>query len=204
MFYNPLTSHHGLPHDPFKGLVVPRPIAWITSLSAGGILNVAPYSHYNIVSSSPPAIMFAPDSNASPDTRKDTHRNIEETGDFVVNIVTAENCEQMNITSGEFPSDVSEADVAGLAILPSNNVKAPRLAASPVHLECRHVISLGLPTHGRKNQQSIIIGQVVGIHIDERVMTDGIVDIAKLKPVTRLGYMDYAVVEQTFRMRRPK
>jgi flavin reductase (DIM6/NTAB) family NADH-FMN oxidoreductase RutF len=109
----------------------------------------------------------------------------------------------MNITSGEFPADVSEADVAGLATLPSTNIKVPRLQASPIHLECRHVISLGLPTHGRKNRQSIVIGQVVGIHIDERVMTDGIVDIAKLKPVSRLGYMDYAVIEQTFRMRRP-
>jgi flavin reductase (DIM6/NTAB) family NADH-FMN oxidoreductase RutF len=203
MFYNPLTSHHGLPHDPFKGLVVPRPIAWITSLSAAGVLNVAPYSHYNIVSSSPPAIMFAPDSNDSPDRRKDSHRNVEETGEFVVNIVTAENCEQMNVTSNAFPPDVSEADLAGLATLPSTNVKVPRLAASPIHLECRHVISLVLPTSGRKNRQSVVIGQVVGIHIDERVMTNGLVDISKLKPVTRLGYMDYAIIEQTFRMHRP-
>ena len=205
MFYNPLTSHHGLPHDPFKGLVVPRPIAWITSLSSAGILNVAPYSHYNIVSSNPPAIMFAPDSNNSPDKRKDSHRNIEDTGEFVVNIVTAENCQKMNLTSAEFGPDVSEATVAGLSTLPSTNVKVPRLADSPIHLECRHVISLGLPNHGgRTNRQSIVIGQVVGIHIDERVMTDGLVDIGKLKPVSRLGYMEYAVVERTFTMPRPK
>ena len=204
MFYDPLKSDHGLPHDPFKGLVGPRPIAWITSLSLDGVLNVAPYSHYNIVSGQPPAIMFAPDSNKSPDKRKDSHRNVEDTGEFVVNIVTYDNYKKMNITSAEYPPDVSEAEIAGLELLPSKKIRVPRLAASPVHLECRHLMSIALPNHGvNTNRQSIVIGQVVGIHIDESVLTNGIVDIAKLQPVSRLGYLDYAVVRETFKMPRP-
>lgn len=198
MHYDPRHDPHGLPHDPFYALVVPRPIGWITSVSADGVVNLAPYSFFNAVSSHPPIVMF------SSSGRKDTLNNIEKTGEFVCSIATWDLREAMNQTSGRYPPDVSEPEVVGLEMAPSVLVAPPRVQASPVALECRYLRSIELTTgEGAPVDGTMVLGEVVQIHIDERVLTDGRVDLAKIRPIARLGYMDYSVVDTIFTMRRP-
>jgi flavin reductase (DIM6/NTAB) family NADH-FMN oxidoreductase RutF len=204
VFYEPGKQDHGLPRDPFRSLVVPRPIAWITSRSLAGVVNLAPYSHFNICAVQPPAVMFAAGTGRGTDPRKDSQRNAEETGEFVVNVATFDLREQMNLSSAETPATVSEVPLVGLSLVPSRIVQAPRIAESPVQLECKHLMTVSLPCERPgEPRNAMVIGQVVGIHISDAVLTDGFVDIAKLKPVARLGYMDYAVITSAFTMLRP-
>lgn len=203
MFYEP-GQPHGLPRDPFRSLVVPRPIAWITSLDSNGIVNVAPYSHFNICSAEPPTIMFSAGASTRSETKKDSQRNAEQGGEFVVNIVTYAMREVMNRTSAEVAPTSSEANLYGLATSPSQMVKPPRLADSPVQLECKYLMTVTLPPAKMGDPVGgIVFGRVVGIHISDDVLTDGMVDIRKLRPVARLGYMDYAVIDEVFAMPRP-
>ena len=198
MHYDPRHDHHGLPYDPFYALVVPRPIGWITSVSEEGVVNLAPYSFFNAVSSHPPVVMF------SSSGRKDSLRNIEKTGEFVCSLATWDLREAMNQTSGHYAPDVSEPEVAALEMAPSILVAPPRVEASPVALECRYLRSIELTTsEGAAVDGTVVLGEVVQIHIDERVLTDGRVDLAKVRPIARLGYMDYTVVDTIFSMRRP-
>jgi flavin reductase (DIM6/NTAB) family NADH-FMN oxidoreductase RutF len=198
MYYDPRKKNHNLPHDPFTALVVPRPIGWISTIGRSGIVNLAPYSFFNAVSGRPPMVMF------SSIERKHSQRNAEETGEFVANLAIYELREEMNLTSAVVDEDVSEAELAGLELVPSVAVKPPRVKRSPVALECQYVetIHLRSPT-GEPFQGCMIIGQVVGIHIDDSVIVDGYVDIAKMMPVSRLGYMEYTAVDRTFVMMRP-
>ncbi len=204
MYYEPGRMDHGLRHDPFKSLVVPRPIGWISTLDRDGVANLAPYSFFNAVSTNPHVVMFCPGARRASDPHKDSRRNAEETGEFVVNIVTEALREQMNLTSADFAPDVDEMARAGLEPLPSRRVKAPRVAGSPIHFECVYLQTVVLPSDDPVTAAAIVLGQVVGIHIDEAVMTDGIVDISKFRPIARLGYMDYTVVDNVFTMLRPK
>lgn len=199
MFYETARNDHGLPHDPFKAIVAPRPIGWISSVSAKGEINLAPYSYFNGVSSQPPCVMFASEG------RKDSIANVAETGEFVCNLATWDLREQMNATSATLPRDVNEMEVAGLAAAPSRLVKPPRVAASPCALECRlvRIVSLGDDDPALADRH-IVIGKVVGVHIDERFIKDGMLDTAAMRPIARCGYRNYAVVLDQFEMVRPK
>ncbi len=197
LFYETDDNGHGLKHDPFKALVAPRPIGWISSLSADGIVNLAPYSFFNGVSDRPPFVMF------SSSGRKDSLVNIEATGEFVCSLATYELKDQMNATSAAVGPEVDEMALAGLTPAPCKLVKPPRVAESPVALECRHFKTIPLPGKDDGEGYIIIIGQVVGIHIDEAVIVDGKIDVTRLRPIARLGYMDYSVVDAVFSMQRP-
>ena len=199
MFYSTDENNHGLKHNPFKALVAPRPIGWISSLSAEGVINLAPYSFFNGISDIPPFVMF---SSAG---HKDSLRNIEETGEFVCSLATYDLKDQMNMTSADVGPEVDEMALAGLTPASSNLVKPPRVAESPVALECTFFDSILLPGSDDPEQEGyiVVIGRVVGIHLDESVITDGLVDMTKLRLIARLGYMDYTVVDNVFSMDRP-
>lgn len=199
MFYEPdkrdLTV---LPYDPFKAIVAPRPIGWITTLSAKGEVNLAPYSFFNGVSSRPNLVMFASEG------RKDSLRNIEETGEFVCNLATFALRKQMNASSAPFPHGINEMERAGLEPAPSRLVKPPRVAASPCALECKLIKIIAMETFDHQPVDShVVFGQVIGVHIDDRFIVDGLLDTAAMKPIARAGYDQYAVVESVFSMQRP-
>ncbi len=202
MFYEP-NQGHGLPHDPFKSLIVPRPIGWISSMDPEGRVNLAPYSFFNGISSSPPIIVFGPGGQHSEGGLKDTISNIEATGEFVCNMATWDLREAMNASSAPAPRAVDEFALAGLTALPSELVAPPRVAESPVHMECRHYKTIELPSDDPLYPNHAVLGEVVGIHIDDSVLADGLVDITAIKPIARMGYMDYTVVESIFTMHRP-
>ncbi len=162
MDYEPKLRNHGLPHDPFKALVVPRPIGWISTVSPDGVVNLAPYSFFNAVCDRPPMVMFAP---SGP---KDSQANAEATGEFVASLATWDLREPMNTTSASVGPEVSEPELAGLAMAPSRLVKPPRVAAAAAALECRWVKSVPMTTAaGETVPGAIVIGEVVSIHIDE-------------------------------------
>jgi flavin reductase (DIM6/NTAB) family NADH-FMN oxidoreductase RutF len=203
MFYRP-GEPHGLPHDPFNALVVPRPIGWISSLDEGGRANLAPYSFFNAVAYVPPQVVFAGTGAHAAGGLKDSIANIERTGEFVCNLATEPLAEAMNLTSAPAPREVDEFEVAGLAKAASAEVAPPRVAESPAHLECRLVRVVELATTDPVAAPNrLVIGRVVGVHIADAVLVDGRVDVTKLKPLARLGYMDYAPVRDVFAMKRP-
>lgn len=198
MFYTTDGNEHGLRHDPFKTLVAPRPIGWISSLARDGSLNLAPYSFFNAVSTDPHVVVFGSQG------RKDSQRNIEETGEFVCNLVTWDLRDAMNRTSVAVDRGVDEMELAGLDRAASELVSPPRVAATPVALECRYMQTVELPL--RKNghcQSSVIFGEVLGVYVDDAVIEDGVIDITRLKTIARCGYQDYAVVDSVFAMKRP-
>jgi len=198
VFYETETNNHGHEYDPFKALVAPRPIGWISSISSKGIVNLAPYSFFNAMSDNPHYVVFG---SAGP---KDSVTNIRETGEFVCNMATWELREQMNVSSASVPHGVDEFETSGLAKAPSVMVKPPRVAASPVALECRYVKTVDLPGHDHSaGGYAIVVGQVVGVYIDDRFIEDGRVNTAAMQPIMRMGYSEYAVVREAFRMRRP-
>ena len=199
MFYDPRIGDHHLPRDPFKSLIVPRPIGWISSISSAGVVNLAPYSFFNGVATNPAVVMFCPGGAQ----RKDSLANVEATGEFVVNVATDSQRLQMNETSAVVPAEVDEFALAGLEALPSRDVKPPRVAGAPVHMECRYLQTVTLPADNPASPNAMVLGLVVGIHIDEAILTDGMVDMAKFRPIARLGYMDYTVVDNVFTMIRP-
>jgi flavin reductase (DIM6/NTAB) family NADH-FMN oxidoreductase RutF len=204
MFYEPDKRDHGLPRDPFKSLIIPRPIGWISTLSLDGVVNLAPYSHFNICAIEPHAVMFSSGTQMGEERRKDSQRNAEDTGEFVVNLVSYGLHEQMNLSSAPVPRTESEVDAARLKTAPSRIVKPPRVAESPIQLECKHMMTIVMPApRSGGDRNSIVIGLVVGVHIADDVITDGRVDVEKVRPVARLGYMDYAVVDKVFTMHRP-
>ena len=201
MFYDAREPRsHGLPFDPFKAIVAPRPIGWITSVSAAGEVNLAPYSWFNGVSSAPPMVMF------SSELRKDSLTFIEETGEFVCNFATFELREQVNLSAAPFPRGVNEMEQCGLAAAPSRLVRPPRVAASPCALECRWLRTVALADiDGREIDRHVVFGQVIGVYIDERFIRDGRLDTAALQPIMRAGYDDYFGLSAAgrFAMKRP-
>jgi|JI10StandDraft_1071094.scaffolds.fasta_scaffold46267_5 flavin reductase (DIM6/NTAB) family NADH-FMN oxidoreductase RutF len=203
MFYEPRLKNSGLQIDPLKALVVPRPIGWISSVDLEGRVNLAPFSFFNLVADSPPIVMFAPNGIKPNGEIKDSRRNIEATGAFVVNLATWDLREQMNATSASLPAGTDEAALTGLEMVPSNIVAPPRVAASPVALECRYLQTVELPSDDPADPNAVLFGDVVGIHISDHLIEDGRVDITRAKPIARMGYSLYAVIEQTFRMTRP-
>lgn len=198
MFYEPDKRNHGLRGDPFKAIVAPRPIGWITSVDAKGNVNLAPYSFFNGIGSRPALVMF------SSEGHKDSVNNIAETGEFVCNLATWDLREQMNATSAPFEHGVNEMERAGLAPAPSKLVKPPRVKASPCALECKLIQIVSIEdAHGIPADCQVVIGHVLGVHVDDRFIVDGRLDTAALKPIARCGYDQYAVVESLFAMTRP-
>ena len=204
MFYDARKNDHGFQYDPFKAIVAPRPIGWITTLSPTGVVNVAPYSFFNQVSGAPPTVFFSSSGRTRAAGVKDSQSNAEATGEFVVNVATLELAEVMNETSAEVGPDVDEAELVGLDLVPSERVRAPRIAASPLHLECRWTRTVGIPDEGPATTSFMVFGEVVGIHIDERVLDDRRrIDSTRVRPLGRLGYHDYAAVTEVFELGRP-
>lgn len=201
IFYEPAQRDRALlPHDPFKALVAPRPIGWISSRGPDGAVNLAPYSFFNAVCDTPPMLAF------SSVGRKDSATFAGHGRAFVWNLPTYALREQMNLSSAQLPRGESEFDHAGLEMAPSRLVDVPRVAASPCALECRVVLDQQLvDLDGREVDQHLIVGQVVGVHLDEAFIgADGRVDTAALRPIARCGYLgDYAVVTSLFEMLRP-
>jgi flavin reductase (DIM6/NTAB) family NADH-FMN oxidoreductase RutF len=198
MFYDAVANTHGLQWDPFKALVAPRPIGWISTLGKNGVVNLAPYSFFNAVSTDPHFVMF------SSGGRKDSQRNAEETGEFVCSLATYELRDAMTPTSQHVDPEVDEMELAGLTPAPSKLVAPPRVAESPVAFECKYWRTIDLPgPNGGPGTHAIVFGQVVGIHIADAAITEGRVDVTKLKPIARLGYGDYAVIDEVFELTRP-
>ena len=205
MYYETATNDHGLRYNPLKACVVPRPIGWITSLDTDGRVNLAPFSFFNMLSYDPPFVMFSAGVHEADGSRKDTVANVAATGEFVYNMATWAQKDQMNETAWIIERGVDEMAAAGLAPLPSRLVRPPRVQGSPVHFECRLHQIITLPGRTPSGEHHVVIGQVVAVHIDDDALTaDGRVDIEKIKPIARLGYKDYVCVEQTFRMEKKR
>jgi|SRR5580704_6076306 flavin reductase (DIM6/NTAB) family NADH-FMN oxidoreductase RutF len=208
MIVTPSDLSHSDLYNMILNSVAPRPIAWVSTISAAGDLNLAPFSFFNAVCVDPPLLAFAPglrpsrQPEASHGDAKDTLRNVRETKEFVVNIVTYELAEAMNLTSGEYGASVNEFELARLTPKPSKIVRPPRVAESPVSFECRlHQI---LDFSSRPTSSSLVIGQVVSIHINDAHLKDGKLDRNSLDLVGRMGGIQYTRTTQRFEMVRPK
>lgn len=196
MFYEPKNGH-GLPHDPFKAIVAPRPIGWISTVDSEGRHNLAPYSFFSAISSSPPMVCF------SSEGQKDSVRNVRATGEFVCNLATAALAEGMNESAAAVPPEIDEFALARLATAPCRLVKPLRVAASPAALECKVLDVLNLrDVDGRELERYLVLGQVVGVHIDENYLDNGLFATARAVPLARCGYRDYASVVEVFQMLR--
>ena len=207
MFYRPNqgpdqgpNQGHGLRHNPFNAIVTPRPIGWISTRDAQGRDNLAPYSFFNAVAYTPPQVMFA-STGAKPDRgdTKDSVANIRETGVFCVNVVSHALLDAMNTTSGPWPRETDEFALAHLARAECTTIACARVAASPAALECR--ATQIIPLAGDSN--TLVIGEVVGIHLADDCLVNGRFDITRFTPVGRLGYRDYALVDDPFELARP-
>lgn len=202
MFYEPHLRNHGLRHDPFKAIVVPRPIGWIGSLDSDGRPNLAPYSFFNAVSDRPPMVAF------SSVGVKDSVANIEETGEFTCSLASYAQRKAMNLSSAPVARGVDEFALAGLETAPSQRIRAPWVRGAPAALECRLWRVIELPP-ARPDQAGggnrLVIGEVIGVHIDDAFVREGKVDTAAMRVLSRLGYMDYGVLEPAtvFELNRP-
>lgn len=209
MFFDP--AEKGMKPEPFNhtvynALVVPRPIGWMSTLSVDGVINLAPFSFFNSLCASPPCVMYCPNSfKPGTEEQKDSLVNVEATGEFVFNMCTYGLREQMVQTAAVSPASVDEMADVGIPAATCNNVRPPRVAASPIAMECKHLQTVDLPTAKDGSRQVVVIGQVVGIHIDDSVIVDGRIDIKKVDPLARLGYLDYARldIDNIFSMRPP-
>jgi flavin reductase (DIM6/NTAB) family NADH-FMN oxidoreductase RutF len=197
MFYEP-KSGHGLPHDPFKAIVAPRPIGWISTMDEQGRHNLAPYSFFNAISSKPPMVAF------SSEGMKDSVRNAIATREFVYNLATAALADGMNQSAAEVPPDVNEFELAGLATAPCRLVRPLRVADTPAALECKVTDVLHLrDLAGHETGRYLVLGQVVGVHIDDGHLENGLFNTARAVPLARCGYREYASVTTVFEMLRP-
>lgn len=199
IFFEPQSRDKSLfPHDPFKALVTPRPIGWISTMSAGGELNLAPYSYFNAFSSNPPIVGF------SSEGEKDSSTFAMETGEFVWSMATWDLRDQMNASAASLPRGQSEFAHAKLDTAASRLVRPPRVAASPAAFECRVTEMVKLKDiDGADSGRRLVLGRVVGIHVDERFVRQGHIDSAAMRPIARGGYDEYSVVERVFSMPRP-
>ena len=198
MIYSATRADLGFAHDPFKAIVAPRPIGWITALSAKGEVNLSPYSFFNAISSRPNIVMF------SSENKKDAVAFIEETGEFTCSLVTKALDQQMNLTSAPLPRGESEYAHAGLEMAPSRFVKPPRVAGTPAALECKLLSIQQLhDLDGNAVPRWMVLGQVVGTFIDDAFVKDGRFDTAGANPIARCGYADYAEVTSLFSIMRP-
>lgn len=206
MFYETSKNNHGLAKNPFKSCTVPRVIGWLSTKNPDGSDNLAPYSQFTNLTFDPPLVIFSSNQNVIGD-RKTTVKNIERTGEFVYNMVSFDLKDAMNRSSiFQLPEGAEDKfSYSGVTKAPSKLVDAVRVAESPVQYECRYVQTIRLPGHDTLSTVDCIIGEVIGIHIaDEFILPDGKVDICQIKPVARLGYFDFTVVNNSFEMTPPK
>ncbi len=195
MYYEPAKETSGLPHSPFTACCVPRPIGWISTVSADGIHNIAPFANFQNITFDPPTVMFS--ACGSPD--KDSLVNAMTTRQFVWNMATYDQRVQVARSAIRHPPDVDEFESAGIEYLPSRLVAPRRVAASPVNFECE--VQTTLKVHGNipESEATVVIGQVVAVHIrDDALTEDGRIDLLRLKPLARLGYLDYTTVDRIF------
>ncbi|MEO1702329.1 MAG: flavin reductase family protein [Pseudomonadota bacterium] len=197
MFYKP-EDGHGLPHDPFKAIVAPRPIGWISTRGANGGVNLAPYSFFNAVMGRPPMVMF------SSEGWKDSVAYASESGEFACNFVSAAQMDQMNETSTNLERGQSEFEHAGLPWADGVSIAAPHVANCAAVLECKVTkIIQQEDLAGNKLDTYTVFGQVVGVHIDDAFLVDGLFDTGKARPVMRLGYRDFGELGAVFQLSRP-
>lgn len=197
MFYDAIRNDHGFAVDPFKAIVVPRPVGWISTRSADGIDNLAPYSFFNAFADAPNYVAFGSGG------RKDSLVNVEATGVFAINLATFDLREAMNASAANVPPHVDEFQLAGLTPVPCRLINSARVGESPVTLECRHFQTMDLPDDEGRVQDFLVVGRVIGVHIDDRFIENGRVNTGAMKPIARLGYSEYATVDNVWRMRRP-
>lgn len=199
MFFTPESRDKSiLPHDPLKAIVAPRPIGWISTLSSDNIANLAPYSFFNMVTGMPPMLMF------SSEGMKDSARNAVETGEFVYNYASKSLEEDMNASSISAPNGISEFEYFNIEKAESRFVAPPRVAKALANLECKVTDVIETKNvAGEKTGAIMIIGQVVGVHIDDRAVKDGRFNVEYADPVTRLGYFDFGLTRDLHEKRRP-
>jgi flavin reductase (DIM6/NTAB) family NADH-FMN oxidoreductase RutF len=203
MFIDP-DNTPGFKRSLFNAIVAPRPIGWISTLSAEGHVNLAPFSHFNLVSTSPPVLIFS--CNAPGDRQeKDTLVNVRDTGEFVANLVTWELRDAMNMSSFNAPHGVDEFKLAGLDKADCVKVRPPRVAASPANLECRLLRIVEIePEHPGETRSSVVFGRIVGVHLDDAFVDEnGRFDVARTLPLTRLGGSQYSTVGPLTELSRP-
>ena len=205
MFYEPKDGH-GLPHDPFKAIVAPRPIGWVSTLDTEGRANLAPYSFFNGCGDRPPYVMFAQTGPKKPggELVKDTVTNCRETGEFACSLVSEALKDAMNVSTEAFDACVDEFEKAGLAKGAGRAVKVPHVADAPAVLECRTHQVVELPAWKDEWLNIVVIGEVVGVHVNEANLKDGILDVLSYNPVARMGYKDYTTVTGRWEMDRPE
>ena len=203
MFYR-TSEGSGLKHDPLNALIIPRPIGWISSQDAAGNANLAPYSFFNAVAYHPPQVMFSATGPHAMGGLKDTVRNIQETGEFVVNLATWALREKVVASAVDAPPEIDEFRYAGLTPVASELVRPPRVKESPVHLECKLTRTVNLESDDPDIGNIVTFGRVIGIHIADWAIKDGKVDVVKLEPIARLGYTGYCRVTETFDIDRPR
>ncbi|MBO6791744.1 MAG: flavin reductase family protein [Dinoroseobacter sp.] len=199
MFYKP-EDGHGLPHNPFNAIVSPRPIGWISTCGADGSENLAPYSFFNAVAYVPPQVMFA-STSSKPDRgdTKDSVSNIRDTGVFCVNVVEYAMRDVMNVSSGPWPREVDEFEKAGVERVACETIACSRVANAPANLECK--LTQIVKLEGAAN--FAVFGEVVGIHLRDDCLVDGMFDVTTFNPLARLGYRDYTKVSDLFSLKRP-
>ena len=199
MFYRPAEGH-GLPHNPFNAIVTPRPIAWVSTRGSDGSDNLAPYSFFNGVAYVPPQVMFA--STGAKDDRdgtKDSVANLRDTGVFCVNVVEEAARDVMNQTSGPWDADTDEFALAEIDKAECGEINCPRVNSAPASLECKMTQIVNI--EGASN--FVVFGEVVGVHLRDDCVVDGIFDVLQYQPLTRLGYRDYGVIRDKFSLKRP-
>jgi len=201
MFYE-TKKGHPFSKDPFKSLIFPRPIGWISSVSKKGIPNLAPYSYFNALADDPPQVMFSSSAPIGSNVYKDSLTNIFSTKEFVVNFVTLKTRNQMNLSSIDAPSNIDEFIFAKLKKRKSKLVNVPSVADSPVNLECKLLQTFNLKSNSKKNG-TVVIGEVIGIFINNKFINDGRVDSAAMRYVARMGYSEYTTVSSKFKMKVP-
>ena len=201
MFYQPKKNPFSI--DPYKSLIFPRPIGWISSIDKKGIVNLAPYSYFNAIADDPPQIMFVAGASDRSSQKKDTLTNIMTTKEFVVNFATTATRKQMNLSSKDIHKDDDEFVLTKLKKRKSRLVKVPSVDDSPVNLECKLLKSIKLKSNSRKFS-TMVIGEVIGIYIKDSFIEKGRVNSAAMRYIARMGYSEYTTVSSKFKMKRPK
>jgi len=202
LFIDPAAANYQDVYKLLIGAIVPRPIAFVSTLSPEGVRNLAPFSFFTAISANPPVICFCPMRRTGADPHKDTMRNISTTREFVVNIVSEEFAEKMNICSGDFPPEVDEFEAAGLTPLASDLVKPARVAESHVHMECKLYLTIEIGE--QPGSGNLVLGEVIRLHVDDDYVDNFRIDPDKLRAIGRMGGNLYTRTSDRFEMIRPK